>query len=86
MNADPGALLREGMLMLASVGGPLFLVVLLAGLVLGIVQAATQINDAAVGFIPRMVIAVGIVWFTGPWMMERLAAFFTSAVTRMAGP
>lgn len=85
MSADPGALLREGLLMLASVGGPLFLVVLLAGLVLGVLQAATQINDSAVGFIPRMVIAIAIVWFTGPWMMERLAAFFASAVGRMAG-
>ncbi len=80
----PAALVREGLLLLASVGGPLFGAMLLVGFVLGILQAATQINDPAVGFLPRITAGVLICWFMGGWMMERFATFFASALTRMA--
>jgi len=80
----PTSLMREGLILLGTVGGPLFGVMLLAGFVLGILQAATQINDPAVGFLPRVAIGVLVCWLMGSWMMERFAAFFTSAMTRMA--
>lgn len=86
MSADlPSALLREGLVLLAIVGGPLFGAILIVGLVVGILQAATQVNDAAVGFLPRA-LTVGLVCtFAGGWMMDRLARFLATALTRMAG-
>lgn len=81
----PGALLREGMLVLASVGGPVLGTLLVVGLVVGILQAATQINDPAVGFLPRGLAAIGVVWLAGGWIMERLAGFLGQALVRMAG-
>ena len=81
----PGALLREGLLVLASVGGPVLGALLVVGLVVGILQAATQINDPAVGFLPRGLAAIGVVWLSGGWIMERLAGFLGQALTRMAG-
>jgi flagellar biosynthesis protein FliQ len=81
----PGALLREGLLVLASVGGPVLGALLLVGLVVGILQAATQINDPAVGFLPRGLAAVAVVWLAGGWIMERLAGFLGQALVRMAG-
>jgi flagellar biosynthesis protein FliQ len=80
----PASLVREGLLLLAMVGGPLFGAMLLVGLVLGILQAATQINDPAVGFLPRITAGILICWLMGGWMMERFAAFFSAAMTRMA--
>ncbi len=81
----PGALLREGLLVLASVGGPVLGSLLVVGLVVGILQAATQINDPAVGFLPRGLAAIGVVWLAGGWIMERLASFLGQALVRMAG-
>jgi flagellar biosynthetic protein FliQ len=81
----PGALLREGLLLLAAVGGPLMITLLVVGLVVGILQAATQVNDPAVGFLPRGIAAVAVVWLAGPWMMDRLSGFLGQALLRMAG-
>jgi flagellar biosynthesis protein FliQ len=81
----PGALLREGLLLLALLGGPLLGTLLLVGLVVGVLQAATQINDPAVGFLPRGLAAVAVAWLAGPWIVERLSGFLGQALLRMAG-
>lgn len=81
----PYALLREGLALLGVVGGPMFVALFVAGLAIGILQAATQVNDPAVGFLPRMAVAIGICAAMGAWMMERMAAFLGSAIQRMAG-
>jgi flagellar biosynthetic protein FliQ len=81
----PSSLVREGLSLLAAVGGPLFAAALLVGLLVGVLQAATQINDPAMGFLPRAAAAVLVGWFAGPWMFERMARFLASAITRMSG-
>ncbi len=81
----PGALIREALLLLASVGGPIFAALLVMGLVLGIIQAATQINDTAVGFLPRVLAGMIVVWALGGWMMQRLSGFLAHAIQAMAG-
>ncbi len=82
----PSALLREGLALLGVVGWPLFAAALMVGLVVGVLQAATQINDPAVGFLPRAAAAVLVCWLAGPWMAERLARFLAAAILRMSGP
>jgi flagellar biosynthesis protein FliQ len=81
----PAALIREGLVLLGVVGAPLFGAVLLTGLLVGILQAATQVNDPAVGFVPRMVAAIAVCWLTGGWMMHRLSGFLGEAIARMSG-
>ena len=85
MNADlPAMLLREGLLLVGTVAAPILLALLAVGLFVGILQAATQINDPAVGFLPRL-LTVGVVcWLLGGWMMGRLSGFLVSAMQRMA--
>ena len=80
----PSALLREGLGLLGMVGSPLFAAALVVGLVVGIVQAATQINDPAMGFLPRAAAAVLVCWMAGPWIADCLSGFLASAITRMA--
>ena len=48
-------------------------------------QAATQINDPAVGFVPRLAATLLIVWILGNWMMQRMAAYFVASVNGMSG-
>lgn len=80
----PSTLLREGFAMLATVGGPFVGALLAVGLVVGLLQAATQINDPAVGFLPRVLTAVLVAWFAGGWAVERMAQFLAGAMERMS--
>ncbi len=63
------------MLILAA---PVLLVSLLVGSLISLVQAATQINEVTMTFIPKM-IAIGLVLaFLGSWMVQQLLVFTTS--------
>lgn len=84
MNDAAATLLREGLVLVGVVGGPMFAVLFVLGLALGVLQAATQINDPAVGFLPRVLAAFGVAAALGGWMVERLAAFVRVAFERMA--
>ena len=81
----PSSLLREGLALLGVVGGPLFAVAVVVGIVVGVLQAATQVNDPATGFLPRAGAALLVCWLAGPWMAEKLARFLAGAIVRMAG-
>jgi flagellar biosynthetic protein FliQ len=85
MSEMPGALMHEGFLLLASTAGPFIGGLLLVGLVVGILQAATQINDPAVGFLPRIAVALVGVWALGGWVLERYAGYLAMAMNRMSG-
>ncbi|MCB0324002.1 MAG: flagellar biosynthetic protein FliQ [Bdellovibrionales bacterium] len=50
---------------------------LIAGVAVSIMQAATQINDAALAFIPKIAAAVFALLIFGPWMMSELVTFTT---------
>jgi flagellar biosynthesis protein FliQ len=81
----PSSLLREGLVLLGTVGAPMFVAALAVGLLVGVLQAATQINDPATGFLPRALAAAVVTWAAGPWMAERLAGFLASSIARMSG-
>ena len=84
MNELPGALTREGFLLLATTSGPFIGALLIIGLAVGIFQAATQINDPAVGFLPRFAAAILAVWLLGGWLLERYSTFFAHSLQRMS--
>ena len=84
MGDMPGALTREGFVLLATTTGPIIGALLVIGLCVGIFQAATQINDPAVGFLPRFAAAILAVWFLGGWLLEKYSSFFASALQRMS--
>jgi len=70
-------LARYGVETAVWVSAPILLLGLAAGLVVSIFQAATQINDASLAFIPKIGAAVvGLVVF-GPFMINRIASFTT---------
>jgi flagellar biosynthetic protein FliQ len=86
MSTDlPSSLMREGFGVLAAVGGPFVLSLLVVGLLVGLLQAATQINDPAVGFLPRMITGLLVAYFTGPWVLERLSRYLAAAFRGMSG-
>ena len=70
MDLAHGALLVTGML-----AAPLLLVALIAGLVIGMLQAATQINEQTLSFIPKLLVIALTLFVAGPWMLRVLVDF-----------
>lgn len=56
----------------AMVAAPLLISTLVVGLVVSIFQALTQINEATLTFVPKMIIIGLIMVFAGPWMLDLL--------------
>jgi flagellar biosynthetic protein FliQ len=60
------------------VGGPAILVGVVVGLVVAILQAATQVNDASVSFAPKALATLVVMAVAGPWMLSQLVDFTRS--------
>jgi len=87
VSVDSAALvLREALLGAAAVGAPILGALLATGLGVGLLQATTQVNDPAVGFLPRLLVAVGAVAATGPYALERLSQLVIRAFEAGARP
>lgn len=85
MNELPSALIREGMMLLFATGGPIFFGLLLMGVFVGILQAATQINDPAFSFLPRILTAGALLWVSGGFIAKSYADYFVRAAHSLGG-
>jgi flagellar biosynthetic protein FliQ len=66
---------QQGLYMLLTISAPVLLVVLAVGLVVSIFQAATQIHEATLSFVPKLIAAVAVLAFAGPWMLNSLVEY-----------
>jgi flagellar biosynthetic protein FliQ len=71
---------QQGLWMLLMVSAPLLVVVLVVGLVVSVFQAATQINEATLSFVPKIVCAVIVLAVAGPWMLSTLVEYLRSVL------
>ena len=69
---------QQGLMLLLMVSAPILLVVLVVGLLVSIFQAATQINEATLSFVPKVVAAVAALGVAGPWMLATLVDYIRS--------
>ncbi|MBX9795236.1 MAG: flagellar biosynthesis protein FliQ [Burkholderiaceae bacterium] len=66
---------QQGLHMLLMVAAPVLLTVLCVGLLVSIFQAATQINEPTLSFVPKILAAVGVLTIVGPWMLTTLVEY-----------
>jgi flagellar biosynthetic protein FliQ len=66
---------QQGLYMLLMVSAPLLLVILVVGLAVSIFQAATQIHEATLSFVPKVLAAVAVLAIAGPWMLTSLVEY-----------
>ena len=66
---------QQGLYMLLLVSAPVLLTVLVVGLVVSVFQAATQINESTLSFVPKVVAAVAVLAIAGPWMLTMLVEY-----------
>lgn len=59
----------EAMKLTLLLGAPLLLVALVTGLFISLFQAATQINEATLSFIPKLLAVFATAVIAGPWML-----------------
>ena len=66
---------QQGLMLMLVVSAPILVVVLVVGLLVSIFQAATQLNEATLSFVPKVVAAIAVMAFAGPWMLQTLVEY-----------
>ncbi len=72
---------RQAMEILLTVAAPILLVALVVGLIVSLFQAVTQINEATLSFLPKLVAIVVAMMVAGPWMMLMLTEYLQRVIT-----
>ncbi|NTV10849.1 MAG: flagellar biosynthesis protein FliQ [Zoogloea sp.] len=66
---------RQALEVTLLVSAPLFIAALVTGLIVSIFQAATQLNEATLSFVPKLVVMFLTLVLAGPWMITILTDF-----------
>lgn len=66
---------RQGLEVLLAVAAPVLLAALAVGLVVSVLQALTQINEATLSFLPKLVVIAVTLMLAGPWMLSLLVDY-----------
>ncbi len=64
------------------IGGPLLLAAMSVGIVVSVLQAVTQINEATLTFIPKMLAVVLVMAVLAPWMIEVMKHYTTEVISQ----
>ncbi len=68
-------LMKEALTVSLLVGAPILATTLIIGVVVSLIQAVTQVNEATLTFVPKLVGVFVAMLIFGPWMMETLLDF-----------
>ena len=68
---------RQALETLMTTASPILLVILVTGLLISILQALTQINEATLSFVPKLVLSSLVLVLAGPWMLSNLTDFIS---------
>ncbi len=75
---------QRALVTLLTIAGPMLLVTLVIGVLVSVFQAVTQINEATLSFVPKLLGAVAVMAVAGPWMMTSLVDFLRSMLMQIA--
>lgn len=73
---------QEALKVTIFLAAPMLIVALVVGIAVSLMQAVTQINEATLTFIPKIVAIAIVLVVTGPWMIETLTHYTTDLFTR----
>jgi flagellar biosynthesis protein FliQ len=78
-------LMQDMMMTTLIVSAPMLLAALVIGLAISIFQAATQINEQTLSFVPKIVVVFGVFGALFPWMMQLIMEFNGRIMGMIAG-
>jgi flagellar biosynthetic protein FliQ len=66
---------RQALWIALQIGGPLLLMMLAVGLVIAVLQALTQVNEATLAFLPKVMVLAGALLLLGPFFIGVLRGY-----------
>jgi flagellar biosynthetic protein FliQ len=75
------AIIRQALEVAMLAAGPMLLASLLTGLLVSVFQAATQINEMTLSFIPKVLVMFVVLVVTGPWALQLLVDYITRLIS-----
>ena len=66
---------QDALWVILELAGPMLIISIVLGLVVSVLQAATQIHEQTLTFVPKLIAIALILLITGPWMMNTLSDF-----------
>lgn len=74
---------QNAIIMSLVLGGPILLISFLVGSLVSLVQAATQINESTLIFIPKMIVVILVLVVFGSWMLQHAMTFTYALFTSL---
>lgn len=76
-------ILREGIWVALKIGGPMLIASMAVGVLVAIFQAATQIHEQTLSFIPKLLLIIAFLLLGGTWMLDTIQDFTRMIFTQM---
>jgi flagellar biosynthesis protein FliQ len=76
---------QQALLMTALLAAPMLISALAAGLLIGMFQAATQINEMTLSFIPKLLVLAAALYIGGSWMLKTMVGYSESLINSIPG-
>lgn len=77
------ALAQNAITVALTLSAPVLILSLVIGIVVSLIQAATQINEPTLTFIPKLVAVCAVLLLLGSWMLQQIVAFTTNLFTSL---
>jgi len=74
---------RQAMEVTILLAAPVLLASLVIGLIIAMFQAATQINEMTLSFVPKLMVVALVLIFAGPWMLRQIMGFTQKLITNL---
>ena len=86
MTADLAAeLCRMAVILALTIGGPVMIAALATSLIIGLLQAITQLHDQTLAFVPKLIVMSLVILFLLPWGLSRLTEYATDLIRGIPG-
>ena len=71
---------RQAMEVTILLAAPILLASLAVGLLIAMFQAATQINEMTLSFVPKLMVVAAVLMMGGPWLLRQITGFTTRLI------
>ena len=82
-NAEVLDIMRIALVMAVKLSGPMLLLSMAVGVLISVLQAATQIHEQTLTFVPKLIVIGVVCLITGSWMLTSLQEFTFDIFTMM---
>lgn len=77
-------ILQETMVMVLTMAAPMLITGMVTGLIISIFQSVTQIQEASLAFVPKLIVTVAALIIVSPWLLQVFVTEINAIFRRMA--